>query len=312
MRIALVVLLAVLPLCGQVKFTEAPGQIEVEIAGRPFTTFYAGGSAPKPFLAPLRSASGKVITRRFPMEQLEGESRDHPHHRGLWITHGDVNGVDFWINEAGTQGGRHGVIELLGKPQTKGGADEGSIRASFVWRTPEGQALLQEDRLMVFRGGPDLRVIDFDVTFTAMEKLDFADTKEGFFAIRLRDELTEQKGSGKMTSSTGASGMPKVWGSRAPWVDYSGQLDGEAIGVAIFDRPGNYNYPTYWHARDYGLFAANPFGAHDFLNDKSADAGLKVEKGGKVRFRYRVVIHPGDAAKANVPAMFEEWLKSAS
>ncbi len=299
-----------LPLCAQVKFAQSPDKIEIEIDGKPFSTFYIAGEAPKPYLAPLRSADGLVVTRRFPMEKIEGETKDHPHHRGLWFTHGDVNKIDFWMNEPGNKG-RHGLVKLEKVQQLKGGKKQGTIRASFTWLSDTGTPLLREDRLMTFYAGSPNRVMDFDVTFTALDKATFGDTKEGFFAIRLRDELRELKGTGQMINAEGKTGMKQVWGKSSPWVDYSGTLEGKKIGVAIFDHPQSFRYPTYWHARDYGLFAANPFGLHDFYNDKTKDGSHTLEKGQSIRFKYRVVIHPGDTTEAGIAKMFEEWSKNS-
>jgi hypothetical protein len=153
-----------------------------------------------------------------------------------------------------------------------------------------------------------LRIIDFDIKLTAVEKVRFGDTKEGVFAIRLTAPL-DGKHSGKMVSAEGNVGEKAVWGKRSPWVDYSGQVDGETLGVAIFDHPGNPKHPTYWHSRDYGLFAANIFGEHDFYGDKSRDGGMDLEPGKSLRFRYRVVIHPGDTAAADISRLYKEWTK---
>jgi hypothetical protein len=304
------VLCAALPLAAQVKFTRQPDRIDVQIDGQPFTAFYVGGEAPKPYLHPLRTASGKIISRHFPMAKVEGETRDHPHHRGLWYTHGDVNGFDFWMNEKDYKNQeRRGIIALKKIGEIKDGKKEGRIRSTFEWQTPKGEPLLTEDRLMVFHSDPKLRIIDFDVTFTAIQKVKFGDTKEGFFAIRLRDELTENKGTGTMVNAEGKKKMREVWGSRSPWVDYSGTLEGEKLGVAIFDHPSNPKHPTYWHSRDYGLFAANAFGEHDFLRDKTKDGSLTIEPQQALRFRYRVVIHPGDTAEAGIPALWSAYAK---
>jgi hypothetical protein len=308
MKPVLFLLAAALPLCAQVKFTQSPDRIEIEIDGKPFSTFYIAGDAPKPYMAPLRSADGVVVTRRFPMEKVEGETRDHPHHRGLWFTHGDVNKIDYWMNEKGAKG-VHGAVKLEKVQQLKGGRKSGVIKASFIWESDKGVPLLREARTMTFYPDPKLRIVDFDATLTALEQARFGDTKEGFFAIRLRDEMREVKGTGKMTASDGKTGMKQVWGASFPWVDYSGTVDGRKLGVAIFDSPKSFRYPTYWHARDYGLFAANPFGLHDFLRDKTKDGGYTLPKGQSIRFIYRVVIHPGDTAEADVAGMYDAWAK---
>ncbi|MGD0578587.1 MAG: PmoA family protein [Bryobacteraceae bacterium] len=291
----------------QVHFTRQPDSIAVEIAGRPLTTFYFGPSAPKPYLHPLLAPSGQRLTRLYPMESVDSESRDHPHHRGLWITHGDVNGIDFWANETEQRKGKQGLIVLREIRDVQDGPAKGMIWAVFEWRDPDGRTLLVEDRVMCFSGEGQARTIHFDVTLHAVSKVVFGDTKEGFFAIRLRDELTELKGTGKMTNAAGQTGMELVWGHRSPWVDYCGTLDGRALGIAIFDHPANHAHPTWWHARDYGLFAANPFGERDFTGDKTKDASLTLAPGESVRFRYRVFIHPGNTAQAGVAAAYHAW-----
>ncbi len=312
MKPVLFAILAVLPLCAQVKFNKTPERIEIQIDGKPFSTFYVGGEIPKPFLAPLRSADGVVVTRRFPMEKVEGETRDHPHHRGLWFTHGDVNKIDYWMNELNAKDKNlHGLVKLEKVQQVKDGKKSGTIKASFIWETEKKTPLLRETRTMTFYSDPKLRIIDFDATLTALDKATFGDTKEGFFAIRLRDELREAKGTGKMTNAEGKTTMKQVWGAASPWVDYSGTLEGRKMGVAIFDSPLSFRHPTYWHARDYGLFAANAFGLHDFLRDKTKDGSYTLEKGKSMRFFYRVVIHPGDTSEAEIAKMYDAWVKSA-
>jgi len=303
----LTLFLIALPILADVKIVPADGRLDVNIGGKPFTSFYYGPKTTKPYLHPLRAASGKIVTRLYPMESVEGESRDHPHHRGVWFTHGIVNGLDFWMNEPGYEK-PHGLIVLDKLIATKSGKTQGSIEASFKWLDPAGKQLLEEHRTMVFYDEPVNRVTDFDVTFTARETITFGDTKEGFFAIRLADALSEKKG-GEMTNAEGAKGMKNIWGKPSPWVDYDGELQGEKLGVAIFDHPGNPRHPTTWHARDYGLFATNIFGLHDFMNDKSKDASLTLKPGEKIRFRYRVVIHPGNVETAHIAQLYADYIK---
>jgi len=307
-RAVLMMVLALLPLAAQVRFRQNQDNIEISIDGKPFGTLYFGAEAPKPYLSPLRSASGIIVTRRFPMEKIEGETRDHPHHRGLWFTHGDVNQVDYWANEPGARG-RKGVVKLEKILAVKDGKKEGSIRAAFLWVDDTGETVLREDRTMTFCSRPPLQMFDFDAKLTAVKKAVFGDTKEGFFAIRLRDDMRERGGTGRMVNAEGKSGMREVWGRPSPWVDYSGTLEGEKLGVAILDHPQSFRHPTHWHARDYGLFAANVFGLHDFYNDKTKDGSHALEPGQSIRFIYRVVIHPGDAASAGVAKLYEEFAR---
>ena len=307
MKSAFMMLALTISLAAQVKFDQKPDSVAVEINGKSFTTFYFGSGSPKPFLHPLTTAGGKRITRVFPMENVPGETRDHPHHRGLWFTHGDVNGLDFWMNEKVTPNGKQGLIANGKVLKAAGGKNKGVIQSACDWQSPDGKTILTEKRRMTFYAQNDERTIDFDVTFTAVEKVKFGDTKEGFFAVRLRDELSESKGTGTLVNAEGQQKMKQVWGARSPWVDYSGTLEGETVGIAILDHPGNPKHPTFWHARDYGLFAANPFGEHDFLRDKTKDGSVTVEPGQSLRFRFRVIIHPGDAKAANLNKHYDEY-----
>jgi hypothetical protein len=305
MRSSLVLCLAAgACLSAQVRF--APDEITVNVDGKPFTTFHYGSDAGKPFLAPLRSASGKIVTRRFPMENVPGESRDHLHHRGLWFSYDDVNGVKFWENDPSYTKGRIGRI-VVRNAEWKDGDRSGTLTAAIEWRDPDGKVLLNENRKMVFDSDPKMRSIDFQITLTAAEDVTFGDTKEGAFAIRLAENFTEKKG-GKMIDADGRTGMANVWGKRSNWVDYTAEVDGERLGVAIFDHPQNPRHPTYWHARDYGLFALNPFGQKAF-DPKQDESHWKLPAGKQIVFRWRVVIHPGDADAAHVADLYKAWSK---
>lgn len=295
--------LALLPAAGQVTLNQVSDRITIDIDGKPFSALFVGASVKKPYLHPVRAASGTVVSRLFPMEAVEGESRDHPHHRGLWYTHGDVNGIDFWAEGADA---RRGTVVLKKIVDIKSGKKSGSLTANFDWTSKQGHVLLTETRRMTFHSHPTLRIVDVDLTLSAPAKAVLGDTKEGTFAIRLAEPLIEKNG-GRLVNSEGLAGMKQVWGKRAPWVDYNGKIGEEALGVAIFDHPANPKHPTYWHARDYGLFAANPFGEHDFYNDKTRNGSLTVEPGAPLRFRYRVVVHPGDEKSAGIAELYRKF-----
>jgi hypothetical protein len=286
-------------------FGQVPDQISIDLDGKPFTTFHSGAAEGKPYLAPLRSASGKIITRRFPMETIAGESRDHLHHRGLWFSYDDVNGVKFWENDPTYKDPRTGTIVATTadwQPDSK------TLETIFNWNDHGGKTILVEHRVMAFGASPTLRIIDFDITLHARGKVVFGDTKEGAFAIRLADALTEKAGSGKMVNADGKQGMAAIWGKRSAWVDYSGTLDGEKLGVAIFDHPSNPGYPEHWHARDYGLFALNPWGQHAF-DPAAEELRTTMAAGGSLHFRWRVVIHEGDARSAHIAELYAEFAK---
>lgn len=312
-----------LPLRGAepVELKQSGNQIDVRISGQPFTAYYFGPEAPKPYLHPLRSARGTIVTRGFPMRKdIPGESTDHPHHRALYFAHGDVNGFDFWSEaefEEKTAEVAKGVqytSEHLPKGRTvfhkleemRGGPDSGRVRARFHLVNSDGKVIALQTQSYTFRGGEHSRIIDCEFAIEALRaSVKMGDTKEGTFAIRVVKALEEP--AVRMTNSSGAVGEKQVWGKRAQWVDYSGTVEGEKLGIAIFDHPRNPKHPTYWHARGYGLFAVNPFGEHDFHNDKSRDGSITIPPGGSLTFRYRVLIHQGDAREAKAAEAYERY-----
>jgi len=322
--ISLVLIQATLLVGGDKPVTFVPhgDQIDVGIGGKPFATYYFGAEVPKPYLYPLRSAEGIIVTRGFPMvTRIPGESRDHPHHRSMFFAHGDINGVDFW-GEAKFE--EKTPVHVMGKTYTsedlpkgrtvftrleesKGGPDSGTLRALFSLLGPDGKVMGSETQEYTFRGDESSRTIDCSFTIAADHgtPLKIGDTKEGTFAIRVVRNLQEP--AVKMLNSEGAVGEKNIWGKRADWVDYSGVVGGERIGIAIFDNPRNIKHPTYWHARGYGLFAVNPFGEHDFYNDPKRDGSVAIAAGGSLTLRYRVLIHDGDAAEAKVAEAYERY-----
>ncbi len=201
--------------------------------------------------------------------------------------------------------------------ELKSGKKMGSLAATFDWVDPQGKAILTESRTIVFYSNPTMRIMDFDINLRALEKVKFGDTKEGTFAIRLaagleepdKKSLPKPRRTGMMINADGAQGEKNVWGKASPWVDYAGELEGEKLGIAIFDNPANPKHPTYWHSRSYGLFAANIFGEHDYYNDKSRDGGVTVEPCNSLRFLYRVIIEPvdSDSVSANIVDLYKKY-----
>ena len=293
------------PLCAQVKIEPKEDRVAVEIDGKPYSDFFLAPGGNKPYLYPLRTASGIVVTRHYPME--EGETRDHPWHHGMFFEHGSVNGADFWSTEPGSTDPKKGRIALKKVLEAKGGAKSGTIKAAFDSFGPGGKLFMTDTRTITIYSDPKLRIIDYEIAMEAVEKLTFGDTKEGTFGIRLATALSEDR-SGRMVNAEGQETEKNVWGKRSAWVDYYGQVDGQTVGVAIMDHPSNPRHPTYWHSRAYGLFAANPFGVRDFTADKSQDGSMTIEPGQRLTFRYRVVIHPGDARSADIAALYARYV----
>lgn len=314
-----------LPARAQVQVTQETERITVAIDGKPFTVFYIGGKdLNRPYLHPLRAASGTIVNRSFPAGQRPGETIDHPHHAGVFYGHGDVNGYNYWgIQNVPTQPSKAsatmGRIVLKEVASVKSGKESGSVDVVLTWLTPDGKPLLTETRKMIFHAPPDLRIIDFAFDLAAIDKVVFRDTKEGTFAMRVATVLEEPapktrtgpSRTGKLVNAQGGEGETNVWGKRSEWVDYSGQIDGEKVGVVMMDHPGNPRHPTYWHSRGYGLHSINPFGLSDFLNDKTQNGSLTIEPGGHVRLRYRVIVHPG-VSPARLAELYKHYAQPAT
>lgn len=297
-----------------VRLTRSDDRVRVEIGGQLFTEFIFQG-APKPYLYPVLASDGTEMMRHFPMKKgVPGEVEDHPHHRSLWFTHGDVDGVDFWAENNPKKGK---IINESVEHSTKDGA--GVIRARNKWVDAEGMVHLTDDTVMRFRGTADARFLDYEVTLKAPadRPVVFGDTKEGSMAIRLPLWMTpsHSQGKGKKHEGKGTiindSGKTNdaTWGDRSTWVDYYAPKDGKVYGVAMFDHPANPRHPTWWHVRSYALFAANPFGRHDFekLKDDPKAGNMTIPAGGSVTFRWRFYFHFGDEKTGKVAERFKEY-----
>ena len=306
----------VLPARGDVVVERREERVDVTVDGKPFTSYIFAGHA-KPILFPILGPTGKPLTRQWPLvDGVPGEPKDHPHHESLWFTHGSVNGLDFWAHKPAKQPAdapatKPPRIEQV-KLEAVGGA-VGVIESENRWCKPDGSIVCTDTRRLVFGGDAEVRTIDHTITIRADHgAVTFGDTKEGTLAIRVRPELQPKDSNG----SRGANGVilnsegrrnAEVWGKPARWVDYSGLVDGEVAGIAIFDHPRNHGHPTHWHAREYGLFAANPFGLHDFTGAPAGAGAVTIPDGGSLTLRHRFVFHRGDAAAARIAERWNAW-----
>ncbi|MBM4000889.1 MAG: hypothetical protein FJ297_15345 [Planctomycetes bacterium] len=280
--------------------------ITVRVGDGLFARYWAQ-SGTKPILWPLIGPTGKEMTRSYPMRDVPGEKRDHIHQRSCWFTHGEVNGLSFWDEQ-----NRHGTIAHREYTKATAEGNHAILAARSDWLDMEGKRVCEEHRTMVFGADGRTRWVDFDFELRATDgDLVFGDTKEGSFGVRVAGsmEVDAKKGGRIVTSEGLADGA--AWGKRAAWVDYQGPVDGETVGLAILNHPSSFRYPTYWHVRTYGLFAANPFGLRDFLQDPKADGSHTVAKGGHLRLYYRVILHAGDAAQGGIAEAFEAYCKES-
>jgi Methane oxygenase PmoA len=299
----------------QVIPNDAARRVDVIIDGKPFTSYIYPTSLKKPVLYPLRTAKGTFVTRGWPLEPRRGERVDHPHQVGLWLNYGDVGGLDFWGHSDATpadQAAKMGTILHRKVVAARGGADRGDLTVEADWVGHDGRVVLREQTQLTFRGTSDSRSVERMTTLTAVDRrVLLRDTKEGMFGMRVARALeqpadkpevfTDAAGrpekvpalnnagvTGQYLSSEGLKG-DAVWGTRARWMLLSGTVDSEPVTVVMLDHPDNPGFPTYWHARGYGLFSANPLGQKDFTQGKQ-ELNLAVESGKSITFRYRVLI----------------------
>jgi hypothetical protein len=313
----------------QVVADEAHQRVDITIDGKPFTSYIWPTSLKKPVLYPLITDQGITVTRGYPLEPRPGERVDHPHHAGLWFNYGNVNGFDFWNNsDAIKPEGRAKMGSIFQKKivSTKSGADRGELVVESVWITGENKEILKDTTTYVFTKRKDGRSIDQITTLEALDKVVFNDDKEGLLGMRVAHwlESADEKGgifmdaNGKPTKvdaadTAGATGVyltsegakgGAAWGTRGRWCTLTGKNpDGHVVTIAIIDQSKNPGYPTYWHARGYGLFAANPLGRSIF-DPKQPAFNYTIEKGQTTTFRYRVILFSQtvDAAQMNQEA----------
>lgn len=291
-------------------------KIDVFVGKRLFTSFLYPDSLEKPVLYPLHAATGTVVTRGFPLMPKPGDPTDHPHHIGLWFNFENVNGLDFWNNSyaiPAEKKGSYGWIKTDKILETTSGPT-GTLAYHANWMNQKNDVLLEETTRFEFSGTGHERTIDRVTTLKANTEVTFTDAKDGLLGLRVAHELqmptdkdekfTDNKGivtvvkggtdkvaNGNYLTSAGKRGND-AWSTRAAWCKMYGKMGPDSVSIAILDHPKNPNYPTFWHARGYGLFAANPLGEKIFTNGTSAK-NLQLKKGESVTFRYRVLIDAG-------------------
>lgn len=298
-----------------VQLTQFADHVRIEIRGQLFTEYRT--NAANPYCYPLNGPGGVGMTRNWPLRDVPGEEHDHPHHRGLWYAHGAVNGIDFWTEKPGAGRIVHRAFEEI-----KSGEASGLLKSRNDWITADGKVICTDQRtLRVFAGTDSERVFDFEITLHASHgAVTLGDTKEAAMSVRVAESMRvtpfTPKGqkpiasAGRIVTSAGAHNQD-AWGKRGAWCDYSGPVNSKTLGIAIFDHPSNPHHPTWWMVRDYGLFAANPFGQHEFEKTSDPRAGEIVVPAGKsVTFRYRFYLHEGDAQQARVAERYAEYSKT--
>lgn len=298
--------------------SETDKKVDVMIEGKLFTSYIWPDNVMKPVLYPVMTSEGTEITRGYPLKPRAGERVDHPHHIGIWFNYGDVDGFDFWNNSEAIPADKksgYGTVKHMKINQLKEGNGEALMVTTESWIDPSGKELISEKTEYHFIAKGKTRIIDRVSTLTATGKtVSMKDNKEGMIAVRVarqlelpsKDEviMTDAQGNPttvKKMTNEGVSGSYRssegikddaVWSTRAKWMDLNGTIGTEKIAVVICDHPKNQSYPTYWHSRGYGLFAANPLGWSVFTKGKET-LNYSIPAGKSSIFRYRFIIHSG-------------------
>ena len=312
---------------------ETNKKVDVVIDGKLFTSYCWYENVYKLVLYPVCTSNGTYITRGFPLNPRAGERGDHLHQIGIWLNYGNVNGYDFWDNGAsGRKDPKGGEVKHLEIKKLSGGFGEGVMATRESWLDPSGKELLEENTEYHFIAKGSTRMVDRITTLTATgQPVTMKDTKEGMFAIRVARQLElpskeavtllDAQGNptivkslfnegvtGNYLSSEGVTG-DAVWGTRARWMELYGSIGDEKISLTVCDHPKNQSYPTYWHARGYGLLSANPFGVKDFTHGKE-ELNFSIPAGKSIIFRYRVIIGSGShLSEAEINAYADDFAK---
>ena len=251
-----------------------PDSLDVLIGGKRFTSYVYADAFIKPYLGPIFGKNGIGYTR------CDLTAKEHPHQRSLIIAVGDVNGIDFWNEPGGKGAERH-----LRMGKVFSGGAYGGFTAHNVWKNKEdGSPIIDESRTFTFYSqSEDCRYVDLEIVFKASYgDVLFGATKEaGPLGIRVNEKLKVNSG-GRMVNSYGGEGEGDCWGRPAHWCDYTGTAEGGEYGVAVFDSETNLRYPTTWHIRNYGLFAAN---------NLYFCGAIDIPEGETLRYRYRAAFH---------------------
>jgi hypothetical protein len=295
---------------------EAEARVDVSFDGQPFTSYRWDPTLKKPLLYPVRTAEGTIVTRGWPVEPRPGEPTDHPHHVGFWLSYGDVNGVDFWGNSTGLspdqQRAKGTIVHRRIEQVRSGEQGRGALTVASEWVRPGGGTVLRERTAYAFAGAAGRRVVDRVATLEAAgEAVALQDNKEGTLGLRLTPALEHPsaqnpQGTGLYHSSEGREGGA-VWGTRGRWLMLTGMVAGGPVTIALLDHPTNPGHPTYWHARTWGLFAANPLGQKALSGGKET-LGFSIPAGKSARFAYRLLILSHRATPAEIEAEYQAFI----
>ncbi len=281
----------------KVKLTRSDDTVAVTIGGQEFTTYHFAKTLPKPFLSPVKAADGAVLTRPIVGPDYKG---DHPHHKGIWVSVDEVNDIKFWAEKGKIENRAAELLAAEGNPA--------KLKVENHWLGENGETLMVETTtILIFAN----RQLTFDIRFRMTGgDVNFKDTKEGLFGVRIAESMREDKGAGVVVNADGRKATKECWGQNSNWVDYTGPVDGKTYGVTIFDHPKNFR-PSRYHVRGYGLFSVSPFGEAAYTNGANPQTNDVFKKDSELRLRYGIYFHDGDAEAGDSAGAYNKFLESA-
>lgn len=279
-----------------VKLVRSGETIAVTINGKEFSTYHFAKSLPKPFFSPVKAEDDAILTRPI----MPPDYKEHQHHKGIWVAVDEVNQIKFWAEK--------GKIENRGVEVLTAEGNPAKLKVTNHWINGDGQdVIIETTTITIFAN----RMLAYDIRFKmASGDVNFKDTKEGLFGVRIAESQREDKGGGVVVNAEGKKGTKECWGQRSAWVDYTGPVEGKNYGVTIFDHPKNFR-PSRYHVRNYGLFTISPFGEAAYTNNQEKPVDDVFPKGSELRMRYGIFFHTGDAASAKLPDVNTQFLKAS-
>jgi hypothetical protein len=284
-----------------VAFAEQPGKVLITLGGRPLATYvYADPRILRPYLAHVRAPGGIQVTRNHPPVKGKDPADHATMHPGIWMAFGDINGHDFWRNKA--------KVKNFSVRTQSTGPGHGILRVNQSYHAQDSPkvGLGTEVCILTLLVRPAGTLILWESTFCGGEKpLVFGDQEEMGLGVRVATPMTEKNG-GLILDAEGRKGARKVWGNAADWCDYSGTIDGKPVGVTLMCAPSNFR-PSWFHARDYGLLVANPFGRKAMRKGQPSKVVVKMSS--PLTLRYGILLRAG---KVDLGAAYADYLEQIS
>lgn len=284
-----------------VEFQQKPGELLITIGGQPFATYvYEDPEITRPYFAHINTPCGIQATRNHPPQT--GDPQDHAtFHPGIWLSFGDINGNDYWRIKAR-------VEHEMFVEQPEEGQGKGTFTVRNYYMSTDGKdrilAELVEYSVLV---RPTGNLLVTNSTFSSETgDFTFGDQEEMGLGVRVNTQLSVQYGQGHITNAEGMTDGDEIWGKASPWIDYSGNIGDKYVGIALMPDPDNFR-PSWFHARDYGLVVANPFGRQAM--EQGEKSAVTVKKGEDFHLGFGILVYCNpNGEKMDIGNAYQDYL----